>query len=114
MCGIAGVVRCNAGLSLADVDGVRRLNAHQRRRGPDGEGLWTSIDGLAALGHRRLAIIDVGETGAQPMADATERWAITFNGEIYNYRELRRELEQAGRRFVTQSDTEVLINCVAE
>jgi len=63
--------------------------------------------------HRRLAIIDTGRQGAQPMSDATGRWTITFNGEIYNYRALRRELEGLGCRFLTNSDTEVLINVVA-
>jgi asparagine synthase (glutamine-hydrolysing) len=66
------------------------------------------------LGHRRLAIIDTSAAGAQPMLDSTGRWAITFNGEIYNYRELRLELQQLGCRFTTSSDTEVLIQAVAQ
>ncbi len=114
MCGIAGSLRLTGELSPDDVDIVRCLNARQRRRGPDGEGLWVAQDKRSALGHRRLAIIDVGETGAQPMTDVSGRWTISFNGEIYNYRELRQELAAAGRRLRTQSDTEVLINCVAE
>jgi asparagine synthase (glutamine-hydrolysing) len=114
MCGIAGGIGYRNFPTPVDRDVVRRLNQHQRRRGPDGEGLWTSPDKSIVFGHRRLAIIDVGNTGAQPMTDATGRWTVTFNGEIYNYREVRRQLEDAGRRFLTQSDTEVLINCVAE
>ncbi|HEY0469739.1 MAG TPA: asparagine synthase (glutamine-hydrolyzing), partial [Polyangiaceae bacterium] len=92
---------------------VQRLNDLQRHRGPDGEGLWSSFGDRIVLGHRRLAIIDLGETGAQPMSDFTGRWTITFNGEIYNYRQVRAELEAHGRRFHTNSDTEVLINAVA-
>lgn len=114
MCGIAGGFSLRGPLDPVDAEIVSRLNYHQRRRGPDGEGLWTSPDGAVTLGQRRLAVIAVCDAGAQPMADATGRWVITFNGEIYNYRELRRELESAGRRFVTNTDTEVLINCIAE
>ena len=92
---------------------VGRLNELQRRRGPDGDGLWLSADGRVALGHRRLAIIDTGPLGAQPMSEASGRWTVTFNGEIYNYRALRHELEQLGCVFLTNSDTEVLLNAVA-
>ena len=114
MCGIAGSVSLCGELSPENVEVVRRINLHQRRRGPDGEGLWVADDKRVALGHRRLAIIDVGNAGAQPMSDVTGRWAITFNGEIYNYRELRIELQALGRKFATRSDTEVLLNCFAE
>src|SRR5262249_8357645 len=85
-----------------------------RPRGPDGTGLWSSNDKRVALGHRRLAIIDIGSSGAQPMSDATGRWTITFNGEIYNYRALRSKLEDLGCIFRTNSDTEVLINVIAQ
>lgn len=114
MCGIAGCISLESIVLPEDVAVIKKLNDRQRRRGPDGEGLWVSPDRRAVLGQRRLAIIDVGQSGAQPMNDVTGRWSITYNGEIYNYRELRQELEQAGRRFRTQSDTEVLINAVAE
>lgn len=77
------------------------------RRGPDGEGCYG--DDSAALGHRRLAIIDLSESGKQPMQDCTGRYVITFNGEIYNYRDLRRELELAGAKFRSRSDTEVIL-----
>jgi asparagine synthase (glutamine-hydrolysing) len=95
-------------------DLVARLNHWQIHRGPDGGGLWTSEDHRVVLGHRRLAIIDTGPSGVQPMSDVTGRWTITLNGEIYNYRALRQELEGHGRRFATNSDTEVLINAVAQ
>ena len=81
-------------------------------RGPDGEDCL--IDGPVGLGHRRLAIIDLTPAGRQPMRDRSGRYVITYNGEIYNYRELRAELEQLGHRFRSQSDTEVLINAWAQ
>jgi len=114
MCGIAGGFSFAAGAGPVDRAVVERLNECQRRRGPDGVGQWVSSDGRVMFGHRRLAIIETGATGAQPMTDSTGRWVITFNGEIYNYRELRAELQRRGRRLITNSDTEVLINVVAE
>jgi asparagine synthase (glutamine-hydrolysing) len=103
MCGIAGIY---GALGEADVaPGIAAL-AH---RGPDGEGAWFSAAHGVALGHRRLSIIDIGEGGAQPMRGATGTSVITYNGEIYNYRELRLELEAKGARFATASDTEVLL-----
>jgi asparagine synthase (glutamine-hydrolysing) len=113
MCGIAGAVAFGAQSGPISRDVILRLNALQHRRGPDGEGLWAADDNRVVLGHRRLAIIDTGSGGAQPMSDASGRWIITFNGEIYNYRELRLELERAGRVFRSSSDTEVLINAMA-
>jgi asparagine synthase (glutamine-hydrolysing) len=113
MCAIAGAFRFGSKARAADVTIVGRLSELQRRRGPDGEGLWSSADGRIAFGHRRLAIIDTGPHGVQPMSDASGRWTVSFNGEIYNYRALRHELEQLGCMFLTNSDTEVLVNAVA-
>lgn len=107
MCGIAGAVGFDRD-SRPDPEKVRRMMAALEHRGPDGEGLWISPDGRAVLGHRRLSVIDLA-TGAQPMCGGDLRSAITFNGEIYNYRELRRELEARGVELRTKSDTEVLI-----
>src|SRR5437763_905445 len=112
MCGIAGAFQFSKNAKPV-ASTVARLNEMQRRRGPDGSGLWSSEDGRIVLAHRRLAIIDTSSAAAQPMQDASGRWVITFNGEIYNYRLLRAELEQLGCIFRTESDTEVLINAVA-
>jgi asparagine synthase (glutamine-hydrolysing) len=79
------------------------------RRGPDGWGEWISADSRVGFAHRRLAIIDLSGNGAQPMASEDGKLRVVFNGEIYNHRELRRELEQKGVRFRSQSDTEVLL-----
>ena len=112
MCGIAGVV--TSGRPLGDPgDVARRLLAALAHRGPDGEGAWTSPCGDVLLVHRRLAIIDPGPDGAQPMASPDGRYQIVFNGEVYNYRELRREAEARGDRFTTASDTEVLLRVIA-
>ncbi len=84
-----------------------------RHRGPDGEGLWLSEDQSGVgLGHRRLSIVDLSEHGAQPMTSQDERWVVTFNGEIYNHRDLREDLEKRGARFQGHSDTEVLVACL--
>ena len=84
------------------------------KRGPDGAGLWISSDRRVGLAHRRLAIIDLSEGGAQPMATPDGRLRIVFNGEIYNYRKLRTTLEEKGHRFHSQSDTEVLLHLYQE
>jgi asparagine synthase (glutamine-hydrolysing) len=76
-------------------------------RGPDGEGFWR--DGPVAFGHRRLAVIDLSDLGRQPMSDVDGRCSIVFNGEIYNFRQLREELERSGARFVSRTDTEVIL-----
>ncbi len=104
MCGIAGCLSWDA---PPDLDAIRRMMAAVVHRGPDDEGLWS--EGPIALGHRRLAIIDLSELGHQPMRDVDGRCRIVFNGEIYNFRELRRELESEGARFASHSDTEVIL-----
>ena len=105
MCGIVGFVGpWSPSLAAAMAQAV----AH---RGPDGDGLW-SDDGIA-LGHRRLSIIDLSDAAAQPMHSADGRYALTYNGEIYNFAEIRLELEQAGTVFRTASDTEVLLELFA-
>lgn len=110
MCGIAGYFRLqpDASAPLPKAIGDRMIGSMERR-GPDGEGQWRSDDGLCWLGHRRLAIIDRA-TGAQPMSNEDGSLRVTYNGEIYNYRELRAELQSRGHRFKTASDTEVLVH----
>jgi asparagine synthase (glutamine-hydrolysing) len=105
MCGIAGEIRFDGG--TADAEAVARITAAMHRRGPDGSGVHAS--GPIALGHRRLKIIDLSERGAQPMVDPGLGLSAVFNGCIYNYRELRAELEGHGYRFFSDSDTEVIL-----
>jgi asparagine synthase (glutamine-hydrolysing) len=110
MCGIAGSFAYAEAAPPVDRAELERVSEAMARRGPDGKGFWSTPDGRVAFAHRRLAIIDLKETGNQPMSTADGRLTIVFNGEIYNYRELRRELEAKGFAFRTQSDTEVLLH----
>ena len=107
MCGICGV----AGPGAADVEAVRAMNSRLTHRGPDSDGLFH--DGGVALAMRRLSIIDL-EHGDQPISNEDGSVAVVQNGEIYNYRELRGELERRGHRFATHSDTEVLVHLYEE
>jgi asparagine synthase (glutamine-hydrolysing) len=109
MCGINGILRLSPGAPSIDREELLATREALSSRGPDGEGAWWSADGRIALGHRRLAILDLSPAGAQPMASPDGRLHIVYNGEIYNFRQLRRELEAEGRRFATQSDTEVIL-----
>ena len=114
MCGVTAIFSYGNDAPPVDRRQLARINEAMAVRGPDGEGEWISGDGRIGLGHRRLAIIDPGPSGAQPMTlcedDGLVQLAITYNGEIYNFREIRRELINQGRRLVTQSDTEVLLH----
>jgi asparagine synthase (glutamine-hydrolysing) len=109
MCGINGILRLTADAAPVDPEELRTTRDAMATRGPDGEGLWISSDGRVGLGHRRLAIIDLSDAGAQPMSRADGRYRIVFNGEIYNYRELRDQLLREGESFESHSDTEVLL-----
>ncbi len=105
MCGIAGLIQSDGRPVNRDrLSGMVGLLSH---RGPDGDGLWT--EGPVGLGHRRLSIVDLSATGKQPMHSADERYTISFNGEIYNYKELRESFQVSGFRFQSESDTEVLL-----
>jgi len=114
MCGIAGIFAYLDVAPSADRAELRRMNARMAARGPDGSGDWYSGDARVGFTHRRLAIIDLSERGAQPMHSADGQLTITFNGEIYNYRELRAELEAKGRVFRSDSDTEVMLQLYEE
>lgn len=111
MCGIAGFVFSDAVLSDSAREAILRMTGRMRTRGPDAEGVWTGQG--VVLGHRRLAILDLDARSNQPMLSADGNYAIVFNGEIYNFRELRRELEADGVAFRTTSDTEVLLTLYA-
>jgi asparagine synthase (glutamine-hydrolysing) len=108
MCGIAGsyAYRPGEGVSRSE---LRRVSEYMRARGPDGDGEWYSALGHVGLVHRRLAVIDLSPGGAQPMANAAGDVVITYNGEIYNYRELRAGLEADGCVLRSASDTEVIL-----
>ena len=112
MCGFAGAVQL-AGEGAPDRERVIRMTSRLAHRGPDAEGHWCSADSRMVLGHRRLAVIDVA-AGAQPMSDESGRFTLAFNGEIYNYTELRDQLVRDGVRFRTESDTEVLLQLVMQ
>lgn len=113
MCGVIAAFAYGAQSPPIDLARMLRARDTMQLRGPDGAGLWTSADTRVALAHRRLSIIDLSENGSQPMASADGMLCITFNGEIYNYRELRAELEHQGCRFRSDSDTEVLLHLYA-
>lgn len=109
MCGITGLI--NLDNSPVSPVILKRMTDAVAHRGPDSEGHW--IEGNVGLGQRRLAIIDLSPAGHQPMISANHRYVFVYNGEIYNYRELRAELAAAGYWFRSQTDTEVALNALA-
>jgi len=104
MCGIAGLIRFK---DKVDPEEIQKMTDALKHRGPDGEGIWLNKN--VAIAHRRLSIIDL-ESGKQPMSNEDGKIWITFNGEIYNYRELRKELQRKGHVIKSQSDTEIIIH----
>lgn len=110
MCGIVGMFNRSGEPASSGI--LKAMTAKLAHRGPDGEGIY--LDGPLGLGHRRLAIIDLSEAGRQPMETPDGRYVVTYNGEIYNFRELRKELEACGRAFHSRCDTEVLLQAYAE
>jgi asparagine synthase (glutamine-hydrolysing) len=106
VCGVAGFLNVDGAPASTEI--VARMTRALAHRGPDGEGFI--VDGPVALGNRRLAIIDPSEAGAQPMESQDGGIVLTYNGEIYNFRELRRELQGAGHAFSSHTDTEVLVH----
>ena len=115
MCGIAGFL--SRGQSSADELGqrVRAMTATLSQRGPDADGFWIDEQTGVAIGHRRLSIIDLSDAGTQPMHSSDARWVMSYNGELYNTAELRREVEAAGKPVYWRghSDTEVILEAVA-
>lgn len=114
MCGLSGIFVYKSGARPVDDGELLRMREAMVTRGPDGADYWISEDRQVGLAHRRLAIIDTSNAGAQPMSTSDGALRIVCNGEIYNYRELREELRAKGCRFVTQSDTEVLLHLYRE
>ncbi len=108
MCGIAGLIYLDSNPVSPVV--LQRMTDAIAHRGPDGEGHW--IEGNIGLGHRRLAIIDLSPAGHQPMASISQRYVMVYNGEVYNYRELRIELESLGYQFRSRTDSEVVLNAL--
>ncbi len=106
MCGIAGIVHLDGAPASPVL--LKRMTDAIAHRGPDGEGIFT--DGAVGLGHRRLAIIDLSPAGHQPMQTADGRFVLSYNGEVYNFEELRLELEAMGHRFRSRTDSEVVLN----
>ena len=114
MCGLAAIFNYRPAAAPVGPAELLRMRDAMLARGPDGEGLWVSDDQCIGLAHRRLAIIDLSTHGAQPMATADGALRVVFNGEIYNFRELRRQLESRGHRFHSSSDTEILLHLYRE
>ena len=111
MCGIVGIM--NRGTKGVQRDLLQDMLDTIRHRGPDGGEITILHSGAVGLGHRRLAILDLSERAKQPMKTEDGRYTITYNGEIYNYRELRDELRKCGYHFFSESDTEVALNAYA-
>ena len=105
MCAIAGIIARRP----VNLDAVRAMTTRMAHRGPDGEGFWSNADKHVCFGHRRLAIMDLSDAGSQPMTDATGKYVISFNGEVYNYLEIRKKLQMRGVSFRSKCDTEVLL-----
>lgn len=114
MCGINGAFTYKSDGKVVDADELVLVRDYMAHRGPDASGLWISSDNRVGLGHRRLSIIDLSPDGNQPMSYADDRFQITFNGEIYNYQELRANLTSRGFHFKTNSDTEVILALFAD
>jgi asparagine synthase (glutamine-hydrolysing) len=114
MCGFAGFLSSSGFTRDALIDHAGRMIAPIVHRGPDDCGIWADERAGVALGFRRLAILDLSPNGHQPMTSASGRFVIAFNGEIYNFSDLRRELEPRGHRFHGHSDTEVMLAAFEE
>ncbi|MBV9589964.1 MAG: asparagine synthetase B, partial [Hyphomicrobiales bacterium] len=109
MCGIVGILLFPNGADPRRLAPVETMAEALRHRGPDSGSAWMDREAGIALGHRRLAIVDLSEAGRQPMFSASERLVMTYNGEIYNFAEIRKELEDQGHRFRGHSDSEVML-----
>ena len=113
MCGINGIFGYHPASNGPEETELLATRESMRARGPDGSGSWWSVDRRCGLGHRRLSIVDLSDRASQPMTSEDRRFVVVFNGEIYNYPEVRGELEADGARFRTTSDTEALLHLYA-
>jgi len=114
MCGISAIYSYHSESPPVDSGVLRNIRDAMLSRGPDDAGLWISDDHTVGLAHRRLSIIDLSEQGRQPLTAKKGQYRIVFNGEIYNYQSLRKQLQSKGYQFATQTDTEVLLNLYVE
>ena len=106
MCGIAGILNFKKIVTQEEIEKITNSLLH---RGPDASGEWTSSDGRVIFHHQRLAVIDLQKKSNQPMTINDENYCVIFNGELYNFQEIKLELINCGKRFKTNSDTEVLL-----
>ena len=109
MCGVAGIFLHSKKADLRKLGVIAQMTATLQHRGPDASGTWIDTEGGIALGHRRLSIVDLSEAGKQPMLSNDKNFVMSFNGEVYNFEELRRNLEETGHRFRGHSDSEVML-----
>src|SRR5665213_1517843 len=114
MCGIAGMLSARGLTADRMTDDLQKMTRTLIHRGPDDGGVWSDAGAGVSLGHRRLSIVDLSPLGHQPMVSRSGRYIITFNGEIYNYRDLRTELADLAHGFRGNSDTEVLLAAVEQ
>lgn len=114
MCGITSIYAYHYAAPPVDREELQTIRDHMISRGPDGKGEWYSTNNRVGMGHRRLSIIDLSDRAAQPMVSHNKQHVISFNGEIYNYKALRKQLEGKGKQFRTHSDTEVLLHLYEE
>jgi asparagine synthase (glutamine-hydrolysing) len=115
VCGICGFLEPGPGVPHASLEQTALGMARSlRHRGPDAQRAWADAERGVALGHARLGILDLSEAGAQPMHSASGRYALVYNGELYDFRDLRAQLQGLGHRFRGESDTEVLLAAIDE
>src|SRR6266571_925264 len=111
MCGIAGYISLNNSISRQQLLRATSIVTH---RGPDADGFYSSEDGTVGLGHRRLSVLDLSTSANQPMISADSRYIIVYNGELYNFKELKQKLADKGNSLKTSSDTEVILELFAQ
>ncbi|MDH5728501.1 MAG: asparagine synthase (glutamine-hydrolyzing) [Gammaproteobacteria bacterium] len=114
MCGVVAFYNYHYAAPAVNMTQMRKVRDYMHARGPDAAGEWMSHDQRVAFGHRRLSIIDLSERANQPLVSQDKRFVVSFNGEIYNYKQLKKELQTAGKIFTTDSDTEVILQLYAE